>query len=77
MTDDVVARFSRLATSTIGNALDELGCNGIVHGLHPLVGGRLLRLTLEPSPRQHVWNPLGGGGVRRPYWAGFLWGGLG
>ena len=40
MTDDVVARFSRLATSTIGNALDELGCNGIVHGLHPLVGGR-------------------------------------
>ena len=40
MTDDAVVRFSRLATSTIGNALDELGYAGIVTGLHPLISGR-------------------------------------
>ena len=37
MTDDAVVRFSRLGTSTIGNALDELGYVGIVTGLHPLI----------------------------------------
>ena len=40
MTDDAVVRFSRLATSTIGNALDELGYAGIITGLHPLISGR-------------------------------------
>ena len=37
---DLVAGFAGLATSTIGNVLDELGRGGLIVGLPPLVRGR-------------------------------------
>ena len=36
----MIAAFSRLATSTIGNVLDELGVGGLIVNLRPLVAGR-------------------------------------
>jgi regulator of RNase E activity RraA len=36
----MVADYSRLATSTIGNVLDELGVSGLIVNLRPLVPGR-------------------------------------
>jgi len=37
---ELVAAFSHLATSTIGNVLDELGRGGLIVNLKPLVKGR-------------------------------------
>ena len=39
-TPDLVAGFSKLATSTIGNVFDELGVGGLIVNLPPLVRGR-------------------------------------
>ncbi len=39
-TKDLVAGFSKLATSTIGNVFDELGVGGLIVNLPPLVRGR-------------------------------------
>ena len=36
----MIAAFSRLATSTIGNVLDEVGVGGLIVNLRPLVAGR-------------------------------------
>ncbi|MDP7234739.1 MAG: RraA family protein [Alphaproteobacteria bacterium] len=38
--DDLVDGFATLATSTIGNVLDELGVGGLIVNLPPLVRGR-------------------------------------
>jgi regulator of RNase E activity RraA len=66
-TPDPVYRLSQFPTSVVSDAIDELGLNGVITGVHPVradqprIAGRALTVRLQPKSADPAAYRFGGG----------------